>query len=100
MNPSERFFVTYATLAILSVAWGVWRILRTPTVRKAVEALPLAMIPAWIATSYVAFQFGGWDLVLKTLGVGVLSLAGLWALRFGVDVDSGPIELPYEGPDE
>jgi len=74
MNPSERLFVTYATLATLSVAWGGWRIWRTPTVRKAVEALPLAMMPAWIATSYVAFHFGGWDLVLKTLGVGALSL--------------------------
>jgi hypothetical protein len=100
MNPSERLFVAYAILSTLSVAWGIWRISRTPTVRKAVEALPVAMIPAWLATSYVAYHFGGCNLVLKTLGVGALSLAGLWTLRFGVDVDSGPLELPYKGPDE
>lgn len=96
MTFPERFLIGYSAMATASFVWAVWRVSRSKSVRSAVEGLPVSVTPLWAVVVWTAYAAGGALLALQVAGIGLIALAGLWLLRFGVATDSLPQDVVPE----
>lgn len=91
MSRPEALLIAYVVLAAAALNWAFRRVNRAPTVRAAVQVLPVALAPLWVVVVLIGYVGGGTLIALGAALVGTATLAGLWVLRFGVDAESSPL---------